>query len=218
MDENKIIEALKKAKENSKERKFKQSYDLIVNLKDLDLKKPDQQVDVFTTLHFGRGKEIKICGLIGPELKEEANSVCDKTITVEEFDQYAKDKKLAKKLAEEYDFFIAQANIMGKVAQSFGRVFGPKGKMPNPKSGCVVPPKTQLKPLYAQLQKTIRISVKTQQSFRCFVGKEDMAEKELIDNILTIYKALVHALPKEENNIKNVIIKTTMGSPVVVGN
>ncbi len=53
MNKNKFLEALKKAKEGSKKRNFKQKVDLIFNLKDLDLKKPEQQVEFFLKLHYG---------------------------------------------------------------------------------------------------------------------------------------------------------------------
>ena len=215
MDKTKIKTALEEVKKNSKKRKFNQSYDLVIALQNLDLKKTDQQVDFYTLLHFTRGKKIKICAFVGPELKDEATKVCDTTLVVGDFPKYA-DKKLAKKLAEEHDYFIAQANIMGKVAGTFGKVLGPRGKMPNPKAGCVVPPKAQLKPLYDKLQKTIRISAKTALMMQCAIGAEDMNDEEVIDNILTAYNQLIHHLPNHENNVKAVFLKLTMGKPVKV--
>jgi len=215
MDEEKIKTALEEVKKNSKKRKFSQSYDLVVSLQNLDLKKTEQQVDFYTTLHYSRGKAVKICALVGPELKDEAEKVCDTFITADDFPKHA-DKKVAKKLSNNHDFFIAQANIMGKVAGAFGKVFGPRGKMPNPKAGCVVPPKAQLKPLYERLQKTVRVSAKTALMFQCAIGTEDMKDEEVIDNILTVIKQLVHHLPNHENNIKAVFLKLTMGKPVKV--
>ncbi|MEM4336657.1 MAG: 50S ribosomal protein L1 [Candidatus Woesearchaeota archaeon] len=214
MEKEEVLEALKKLREGSKKRKFVQSVDIIINLKDIDLKKPEEQIDFFAITHHPVGKKKRICALVGPELLDEAKKVCDKVILVEEFDSYAKDKKTAKKLASEYDFFIAQANVMPKVASAFGKVFGPKGKMPNPKAGCVVPPKTALKPLYDKLQNTIKISAKTSPLVQCIVGKEDMKDDVLADNIIEIYKQVEAKLPKGRHNIKNVLIKFTMGPPV----
>jgi len=68
MNKNKFLEALKKAKQGSKKRNFKQKVDLIVNLKDLDLKKPEQQVEFFLKIHYSKGKDSKICALVAPEL------------------------------------------------------------------------------------------------------------------------------------------------------
>ena len=213
MDKKKIIEALKKAREDSKKRNFVQSLDLIINLKDINLKNPDEHVDVFTKLPNQIGKKIKVCALVGPELKEEAKKVCDLTIDSDEFPKFQGNKKELKKLANEYDYFIAQANIMANIAKVFGKVLGSRGKMPNPKAGCVVPPKTNLKPLYDNLQSTIRLLAKTSPVIYVKVGKEDMKDEEITDNILSLYNTLIHSLQKEENNISSVIIKTTMGKP-----
>jgi len=216
MDKDSVKEALKKVKESSKKRNFKQTFDFIINLRGLDLKKPENHVEVYANLHYSKGKPVKICAFVGPELKEEAKKVCDTTISVDDFDKYQKDKKLAKKLAQEHAFFIAQATVMPKLAQVFGKILGTRGKMPNPKAGCVVPPKAALQPLYDRLQKTAVIKAKTQPVIKCSVGIEDQNEDEVIDNIITVYNSLIHKLPSEQNNIKNMLLKLTMGKPVEV--
>ena len=78
----------------------------------------------------------------------------------EDFEKYLKDRRSAKKLADEYHYFVAQANIMSKVAAAFGKVFGPKKKMPNPKAGQIVPPKANLEPITNNLRKKVRIQNK----------------------------------------------------------
>ncbi|MFH1064305.1 MAG: 50S ribosomal protein L1 [Candidatus Woesearchaeota archaeon] len=216
MDKKSVKEAIKKLKESSKKRKFKQRLDLIVNLKGLDLKKPEHQIEVYASIHYSTGKPVKICTFAGPELRDESKEVCDATVFIDDFDKYQKDKKLIKQLANDNDFFIAQATIMPKVAQVFGKVLGTRGKMPNPKAGCVVPPKTALQPLYDRLQKTIHLKAKVQPVIKCAVGSEDQDEEEVIDNILTVYNALIHKLPNEGDNIKKVLLKMTMGAPVEV--
>ncbi|MAF34956.1 50S ribosomal protein L1, partial [Candidatus Woesearchaeota archaeon] len=151
-----FLKAWKTAKESSPKRKFTQSGELIIALKDLDIKKQDNQIDVFVQLPHATGKKIKICALVGPELQAQAKECCDTVILTEEFSKY-KDKKVLKKLAEDHHHFIAQANIMADVAKTFGKVFGPKGKMPNPKAGCVVPPNANLKQVTDRLRKLTRI-------------------------------------------------------------
>lgn len=212
MDNKTLNEAIKTLKE-SKKRNFKQTIDLIVNLKQLDLKKPEHQVDFFIALPKKINKKMKICALVAPELADQAKDVCDKTINVSEFDKYA-DKKLAKKLAKEYHYFIAQATIMPKIASIFGRTLGPKGKMPNPKAGCIVPPNANLKPLYDKLQHTVRISARKDPIIQTIVGTEEMPAEDLMENINTVYNNLIHHLPQEKNNVKSVYIKYTMGKPI----
>jgi large subunit ribosomal protein L1 len=156
----------------------------------------------------------KICAIVGGELEAEAKKVCDFVITQAELDKYKKDKKLAKKLASEYDYFIAQANLMGQIAGAVGRVFGPRGKMPNPKAGCVVPPKTNLQPLYDRLQKTIKISAKKFPVIQLVAGKEDMSDEEIAKNIVYFDNQIIHHLPKEQHNVRGSLIKMTMGKPL----
>jgi large subunit ribosomal protein L1 len=216
MEKEQFQSAFTKAKDISEKRNFKQTYDLIMNLKGLDLKKPEHQVDLFIALPHQRGKKIKICAFVEAGMEQAAKSTFDMAIASENFSKYS-DKKEMKKLANSYDFFVAQATIMAKIATAFGRVFGPRGKMPNPKSGGVFPPNANLKPLQEKLQKTIRVSAKTVPLIQCPIGVEDMKTEDLIENAMTIYNAVLHALPNEKHNIKDAYIKLTMGKPVKLG-
>lgn len=215
MDKKLILEVLKKVKESSNKRNFKQSVDFIVGFRDLDLKKPDNQLDFFCSLHHGKGKKVKVCALVGPELSEQAKKICDLAINVEDFEKY--DKKKVKKLSKEYDFFIAQANVMPKVAASFGRILGPKGKMPNPKAGCILSPEGNVKAIYEKLQKTVYVNVKKDPLFQCIVGLEEGNEEEVADNVLDVYNSILTHLPSDKHNIKSMYLKLTMGPSVRFG-
>jgi large subunit ribosomal protein L1 len=215
MEKKQFIEAIQALKALPK-RKFKQTYDFIMNLKQLDLKKPEEQVETWVKLPFDKGKPTKIGALVGPELQEQAKSSCDLVIMHDKFPNYAANKKEVKKISRQYDYFIAQANIMPDVAKTFGRVFGPRGKMPNPKAGCVVPPNANLKNLTENLRKTIKVSAKLQPSVKVMVGKEDMADEQIADNILAVYSSVLQKLPQEKNNIKSVMLKLSMSQPVTI--
>jgi large subunit ribosomal protein L1 len=213
MDQKTVLQVLKEIKNSGTKRNFVQSYDFIINLKNLDLKKPEQQLDFVASLHNETGKKRKVGAFVGPELMQQAQQVCDKAIGIEQFSQY-QDKKSIRKMAKEIDFFLAQATIMPKVALQFGKILGPRGKMPNPKLGCVVPPSANLKILYEKLQKTVVIKVKTQPVIQAMVGTESMPDEEVADNIMSVYNAAVQQLPSEKNNIRSIYLKTTMGSPM----
>lgn len=213
MDKKSVLEAIGNLKKDSPKRKFSQAVDLIVGLKDLDMKKPEQQVDFFITLHHDTGRRMKVCAFVAAELMDEAKAGCDMVIIPDEFAKYTKQK--AKALAEQYDFFIAQATIMTKVAATFGRYLGVRGKMPNPKAGCVVPPKgANIKALVEKLQKTLKVSAKKVPVIQLRVGTEGMDEDKVADNIIYIYDQIIHHLPGEKNNIKVVYLKLTMGKPI----
>lgn len=216
MDKQKIQKALQEVLKEKGKKKFTQTIDLIINLKDIDLKKNDQQVDFFLQLPHGKGKENKICGLVGPELFDESKKNFDHTIEAHDFDDLKNKPSEIKNLAESYDYFVAQATIMPQIATAFGRILGSRGKMPNPKAGCVVPPKAQLAPLKERLTKTVRITAKASISVKVPVGNENLTENQLIDNILAVYQGLISHTPQGENNIKVSMLKLTMGTPVRV--
>ena len=214
MDKKSIEASLNKVLEEKGNKKFTQTIDLIIKLKDLDLKKNDQQIDFFINLPFSKGKEAKICGLVGPELVSESQKHFDHTIEAHDFDALKSNSKEIKKLAETYDYFVAQATIMPQVATVFGRILGSRGKMPNPKAGCVVPPKAQLGPLAGRLKQTVRVSAKTSLVISVPVGKENQEVSELVENIDSIYKGVVSHAVQGENNFKSAALKLTMGKLV----
>ncbi|MCF7866866.1 50S ribosomal protein L1 [Candidatus Woesearchaeota archaeon] len=215
MDKETTQKIISELRENSKKRKFSQSFDLIVTLKDLNLKNPEEQVEFYTELPHALGKKVKVAALVGPELKERAEGIVDTIIAQDDFAEF-KDKKLAKKLAKDHDFFIAQAEIMPKVAAAFGRVLGPRNKMPNPKLGSILPAKGSVEPLYKKLQKTVRISGKKAPMLQVKVGTEDMKDEDIIENITTAYNQIEHHLPKEKGNVKYVLLKLTMSKPIKI--
>ncbi len=211
MDKTQVQKALAEIKAQPK-RKFTQSYDLIINLKNLELK--SNPVDLFVTLPFPKGKSVKIAAFVDQELVDQATKFCDLVIKESEFTKY--DKKAAKKLGEQYNYFIAQASLMPKIAANFGKVLGVKGKMPNPKLGCVIPPNANVEALVKKLKHTVRLQAKKGLNLQCLVGKEDQAEDQVIENILTAYNAVIKHLPNEIQNIKNVALKLSMSNPVKI--
>ncbi len=216
MDKKVILESTKKLRGISKKRKFNQSIDLIVNLKQLNPKNSEQKVDLFLQLPKEKQKKPKICALVDKELETKAK-IFDKVILKEDFQKYSKDKKATKKLAIEFDYFVAQANLMGEIATAFGKVFGPKGKMPNPKAGCIVPPVIPtLEPIKKKIESTVRFVMKDQLLVKSSVGSEDMTEEDIVENIHFAYNTLLHALPREKDNIKSVFIKFTMSPSVEI--
>jgi len=66
------------------------------------------------------------------------------------------------------------------------------------------------------LQKMIKISSKKGPFVHVRVGKENLTEQHLADNIFAVYEQLVRALPKAENNIKSIYVKLTMSKPIKV--
>jgi|SRR3989344_2779886 len=212
MDKKQALQTIQYLKEHSPQRGFKQNYDLLITLKQLNIKKDADKVLIFTALPHPKGKKAKVAALIGQELLTTAKANCDKVILQEEFKNY--DKKAIKKMAREIDYFVAQATIMPQIAAAFGKVLGPRGKMPNPKAGCIVPPTADLKALVQKLHNTVRLETKTDIVIRTVVGTQDSKDEDLADNIIHVYNTVLHALPQEKNNIKKTFLKLTMGPAV----
>ena len=207
-----IMEAVKEAKEQSKPRNFTQSIDIIMNIKDLDVKKPENRFDEEVTLPNGRGKDVKISFIADGELAVQAkNAGIDLVVTKEGLEELGKDRKQAKKLANSIDFFVAQADMMPLVGRFLGPVLGPRKKMPKP-----VPASAKADPIIDRLQSTVKIGVKEQASIQTLVGTQDMSDDDIAENIEAVLAILDRNLEKGRNQIKSMFIKTTMGSVVRV--
>src|SRR6266508_6716192 len=132
MADAKTIEAIKKALESAPERKFPESVEVAVNLKDVDLSVAKNRLDEEVVLPKGRGKPIKVCVVASGDLALKARAVADLVIQPQEIEEYASDKRKARELAMSYDFFVAEAPLMPVIGKRLGVVLGPRGQMPRP--------------------------------------------------------------------------------------
>ncbi len=187
----------------SKGRKFDQTVDLIINLQKFEIKK--SQINLFVNVPH-KIKDKKIAGFLESKNKDV------ETITKEEFKKYS-DKKELKKLVKKYDFFIAQASLMPKVATTFGRVLGPVGKMPSPQLGILFNvDEKAIKELKQKINNSVKIKAK-ESSIKLAVGKQSMKDEDIVENIIVIYDSILKVLPKDKDNVKNIEIKFTMTKP-----
>ncbi len=208
-----IVEAVKKAldEEHNPKRKFTQSVDLVVNLKDVDMSNPANRIDEEVYLPSGRGKSAKIGVFATGEMALKAKDIADAVFKPEDMEELAKDTKNAKKIAETYDFFIAEAPLMPTVGKTLGRFFGPRGKMPLP-----IPPTADVSVEIEKLRNMVRIRSKDKNTFHCLAGKEDMDPEALSENIEAVLKTVEEKLERGKMNVKSAYVKTTMGTPVRV--
>ncbi len=205
-----VLSKIKEAKSASKKRKFVQTLDLIINLKGVDLKKPENRFSFDLILPNGRGKDIKTA-FIADSLLPEAKKHSDIVITKNDIEKLAADRKKLKHLANSYDAFFGEVSLMPLIGRHFGAVLGPRGKMPKP-----VPPKAPVDALIQTAKKSVRVTLKETPVISVPIGTEQMKDEELAKNAETVFNAVKERLPKGQSNIKSVMLKLTMGKPVRV--
>ncbi len=206
MAEKSTVMAVQKALEGAKRRKFTETVELTINLKDVDLSIPKNRIQDDIILPNGRGKAIRVCVIGGGELALKAKDVADLVISTEELQTIADNKKQAKKIANSIDYFIAEAPLMAVVGKRLGVVLGPRGKMPKP-----IPPGVDPSNMIDALRRTVSVRTKDKMTFHAPVGTTEMPIEQLADNIETLLKRIEVKLEKGRMNIASSYVKTTMG-------
>ncbi|MGC8663566.1 MAG: 50S ribosomal protein L1 [Thermoplasmata archaeon] len=201
-----IYETVKKALEDSKKRNFRESVDLAFNLRYLDLSDPKKRINEEILLPHGRGKPIKVAVFASGDTALKAKNVADLVISPEELDKLAEDKSKAKELANQYDFFLAEAGLMTKIGKLLGVVLGPRGKMPKP-----IPPGSDPTQIIQNLKRTVRARSREKRTFHVPVGTRDMKPEDIAENIEEVIKKITGKLEKGTGNLESVYVKTTMG-------
>lgn len=212
LDTKAFMESIKQAKEKSKKRKFSQSIELIINLRDIDMKKPESKIQEQIELPHAIGKQAKICVFASGELALKAKKAgADLVMEKRELEALAGDKKRRKALAHTYDFFIAEAPFMRVVGKILGSALGPKGRMPTP-----VAPSANIAEPIRKCRKTVMVRLRGQPVLQCRIGTDEMPDKQVLENIQAVLSRLEGKLKKGLKNVKSVHIKTTMGQPVKI--
>jgi large subunit ribosomal protein L1 len=204
-----IMDAIEKAREASPERNFTQSFELQINLRELDMRQPENRVDLRVQLPNGAGARKVLVFASGDLALRARRAGADEVIEPDRLDEMSDDRKLAKKELKPYDIFIAEAPLMPTVGRVAGPILGPKGKMPTP-----VPPQAPIDEIIERERSNIILRSRNRMFVHCLIGVEDMSNEELAENIEAIFNALVRGLPRDMGNIKSIYIKSTMGESV----
>ncbi|NIO37576.1 50S ribosomal protein L1 [Candidatus Bathyarchaeota archaeon] len=213
LDKKAIVKAVREAKEKSEERKFIQSIELIVNLKDVDAKSAQGRIREQIELpHALPEKQNKICVIATGELALRAKrSKADLVMGREELEGIAGKRKDLRRLANEYDVFLSEAPLMPLVGKALGPVLGPRGKMP-----VAVPPNADIGELIKKHLKIVSVRTRNQPVLQCSVGTERMNEEDVAENIQTVLRAIQRKLKRGMKNIGTVYTKTSMGPPAKI--
>jgi large subunit ribosomal protein L1 len=207
-----VLQAVQKALEQGKgKRKFTQSVELSVNLHNIDLSIPKNRIDEEVVLPKGRGKTPKIAVFATGELASRAKKVADLVIPPEEIEKIAGDKRRAKKMANEYQFFLAEAPLMPTIGKALGQVLGPRGKMPR-----ALPPTADPTGVVNNLRNSIRVRSRDRPTFHTAVGTEAMSADDIADNATLVLERIQVKLERGKFNLRSAFVKTSMGPAVKI--
>ena len=212
LDKKTLLDAVKEAKEKSGQKKFNQTVDLILDIKEIDMKAPEGKITEVVELPHATAKPNKICFVASGELALKARRAnADNVIERADLDALAGKKKDLRKIANDYDVFISEASLMQTVGRTLGPVLGPRGKMPIP-----IPSSVDVAALIEKHRKTIVVRMRNQPIIQTTIGTQNQSDEELVDNIQAVLRVLDGKLKRGLKNIKMVFIKTSMGTPVKI--
>jgi len=206
-----VEKAVREAIEASPQRSFKQSVDLIVVMRDVDLKSPQGRIREVVFLPYPPNKKVNICVAADGDMAVKAREVAERVLTKEELQGLVGNRKAAKKIAEFCDWVLVRTDLMPLVGRTLAPALGPRGKIPIP-----VPPNANIVDFVKRYRAAVMLRMKDQPQVMCRVGTEDMKVEEIVENIYKVLNTLEGKLPNARNNIARVIVKTTMGPPVEV--
>ena len=209
VNESEIVTLIQEAKKGERERKFKESLELYITLKDIDVKKGFALNEVIQ-LPKQMSKPAAVCVMASGDMGLKAKDAkADEVMDNDNLSKLAEDKRASRKLINKYDFFLADTKLMPVVGKSLGQLLGPRGKMPTP-----VPFNAPIESFLDRFRSSIRVRVKNWLSISCKIGDVTMEEHDVAANAMAIINNLKGKLPNGDKNIRKYMIKTTMGKAI----
>ena len=203
-----LVDLVKAAKAATKERKFKQSIELIITFKDIDVKKGFALNEVIQLPKTS--SPATVCIIATGEMNQKAKAAkADSVIGTEELEKFGTNKRESRKFINKYDFFLADTKVMPTVGKTLGQLLGPRGKMPTP-----VPFDASIEAFLPRFRSCIKVRARASLSLSAKIGDVTMEDADLAINALAVLNAIEKKLPNGEKNMKKILIKTTMGKPV----
>lgn len=204
-----LIESIGKALELGKKRRFKQSVDLIVVFRDFDAKGPGGRLREIVFLPRKPPKEARVCVVAEGDMALKAKEAGVPVYTRADLQEFRRDRKKAKKVAQQCDWVLVRVDLMGMAGASLGPALGPRGKAPTP-----VPLNADIAQLIERYKSAVWVRVRGQPQVMCRVGTEDMRPEDIAENVKAVLSAIENRIGRQK--IAKVIVKKTMGIPVEV--
>lgn len=203
-----LVDAIKLAKETSTS-KFDGSVEVAIRL-NLDTRKSDQQLRGAMVLPNGTGKNKKVLVVAKGDFAK---------IAKEAGADFVGDTDILEKIEKEnwmdFDVMIATPDMMPALGK-LGKILGPKGLMPNPKTGTVT---TDVKKAVSDVKKgRVEYKTDTYGNVHALVGKVSFTEEQLVENLKAFVSIILKSKPSTVKGtyVKNLAISTTMGPGIKV--
>jgi len=194
--ETQLAEVVKKAKEETKKRKFTQSIELIINFKDIDVKKGfaiNEVVQLPKT-----SSPATVCVIATGDMSQKAKAAkADAVIGNDELTKFESNKRESRKFINKYDFFLADTQIMPTVGKALGQLLGPRGKMPTP-----VPFNAPIDAFLSRFRTSIKVRTRASLSVSCKIGDESMEDADLAINAHAVISAIEKNCQMEKKILK----------------
>jgi len=175
----------------------------------VDPRQADQQIRGAMVLPAGTGRTQKVLAVTqGPKIEEAKAAGAD----------FVGDKEILEKVKGgwlDFDIIVATPDMMGELGK-LGKILGPKGLMPNPKTGTVTP---NIANAIGEIKKgKIEYRVDKESNINCLIGKASFSKEDLVNNYNALNNAILKARPSsiKGNYIKNVVVSCNMGPGIKV--
>lgn len=214
MERKSLISAVEMVISESPERNFNESIDMTVVFRNLDLKR-DPKAKFSETIELvhlpgDRGATVAVIAAGEFALRAQESGV-DVVLGPEDIER-SKTKEL-KDLANRFDFFVAQADILPKVVRYIGPVLGPRNKMPTP---IPMSDLEQLPGLIERLRRSVRARMKDQPVFHVRIASRNMDLEGIVDNAERVVEAVERKYESPSKHLQAIYVKSTMGSPIKI--
>ncbi|MBN1195358.1 MAG: 50S ribosomal protein L1 [Methanomicrobiaceae archaeon] len=207
VDKAQILKAVKAAIDEAPDRKFQESVDITINLRNIDMAQPKNRIDETMLLPNGTGRTEKIAVLGKGDITTQAKEAgVELIIGSEEIERLGGEPREARKIAGEYRFFLAETAVMPLVGRWLGPRLGPRGKMPMP-----ITPGMDIRPIVERLRNSVKFRTRDKKTFHVKVGTTGMDAELIAENTDAVLRRVESVLENGAMNIRSVYVKTTMG-------
>lgn len=211
---------LKKEGKPDKVRKFDESIELILNIRELDIKNPNNRIEQEHLFpHPIHDDKLKLCFFVAGDLEMNVKKKGLAVVNNETLDTLnKKPNKDKKQVVKKYDYFVATADMMRNVAKVLARFLGQQNKMPKPqpKGFGIITPNENLDEYVKKIHHVAKLDMKKQLLIQVKVGRKSQDRAQVMENIESILNFVQGKLPNGQNNVKSIYVKTTMGPAIKV--